>query len=241
MLRLKRYILRLITTVGNKTVLRYLNWKARNSHLPPSRVSVISELNRRAIVSSADFVEAKMPQALFFENKPALWDFAISKRVDGLIMEFGVYTGNSTNHFAKKIGSSTLYAFDSFEGLDADWKGAHLPEGAFDLGGKIPSLRSNVTPVKGFFNDSLPGFLERTPGKIGFMHIDSDTYEAASVVLDLTHPRLQSGTVILFDEYLGYPGWKLNEHKAWVECSQAHDIAFEYVAFSSKQVMLIVR
>jgi hypothetical protein len=45
--------------------------------------------------------------------------------------------------------------------------------------------------------------------------------------------RLISGTIICFDEYFGYPGWKFNEFKAWQECCNKNNIRYEYIIVSN--------
>ena len=45
-------------------------------------------------------------------------------------LEFGVYTGGSSNFFSNYV--PTLYAFDSFEGLKEDWSGMYT-KGTYSL------------------------------------------------------------------------------------------------------------
>jgi hypothetical protein len=40
----------------------------------------------------------------------------------GLILEFGVFSGNSINIIADKFPLRTIYGFDSFEGLPEEWE-----------------------------------------------------------------------------------------------------------------------
>ena len=52
--------------------------------------------------------------------------------------------------------------------------------------------------------------------------------------------RFQKGTVIVFDEYFGYRGWREGEFKAWQEFVAARGLRYEYLAFSDYAVSLIV-
>ena len=67
----------------------------------------------------------------------------------GLHLEFGVYKGNSINHFAEASPDVTWYGFNSFEGLPEAWTlGAKA--GAFSIGGNLPPVRGNVRLTRSF-------------------------------------------------------------------------------------------
>jgi hypothetical protein len=201
---------------------------------------LIYKVHMRAVEDSVDYIEENMQRAMHFNFREDFWNYAFGQRkVEGLILEFGVWQAFSTNFFAKLAPNERVYGFDSFEGLQEDWAGNDRPKGYFSLGGKLPKVRDNVTLVKGFFNDSLPEFLRvqrNTP--VSFIHFDADTYEATRTVFNLLQGRLMDGTVVIFDEYLGYRGWRLGEWKAWQEFVKENGIEYQYLAFSEKQVAI---
>lgn len=210
-------------------------------HATAQGPSVIDELHRRSIADSADYAARHMAHALTFKTRPALWDFALAKApASGLCAEFGVWNGGSINHFARRLAPRRVHGFDSFEGLAEDWAGAACPKGTFDRGGVMPPVEANVTLVKGWFDATLPGFLAAHPEPFAFVHVDCDTYPAAKIALSAIAPRLTAGTVIVFDEYFGYRGWREGEHKAWRETAIAFGIEADYVGFSHQQVALVV-
>ena len=49
------------------------------------------------------------------------------------------------------------------------------------------------------------------------------------------------GTVIVFDEYINYPGWQLDEFKAWKEFVAKHNIEYQYIGYVSKHQKVAVR
>ena len=100
-------------------------------------------------------------------------------------------------------------ACDSFEGLKGDWYGSDAPSGTFGLGGQPPKVISNVTLVKGWFDNTLPIFLSGHPGVFSFLHLDADTFEWTALVLDLIKDRIAN------DEYIGLPNWQKGEFLAW--------------------------
>lgn len=202
--------------------------------VPPYTVQ--QELARRTAIECADYVQSEMPKALQFSTRMELWDYAWGmKKIPGLVAEFGVWNGFSINRIAQKT-HEIVYGFDSFTGLREDWSGSDYAKGQFDLGGKLPPVRKNVRLIPGWFDQTLPPFLSEHADDFAFVHVDCDTFEAARCVLDLVEPRLREGTVIIFDEYFGYSGWRLGEFKAWQEFVLRHEVRYDYLAFSSAQV-----
>jgi hypothetical protein len=202
---------------------------------------VISELLQRAIMSSADYAEVHMRDAMGFPTRTELWHYVFGRRlIPGLIVEFGVWQAESINFFAA-MSTERIYGFDSFEGLQEDWKGFRFPKGHFSLGGALPAVAPNVYLIKGWFDATLPGFLASHPEPFSFVHLDSDTYEAASSVFRIAADRFVPGTVVLMDEYFGYTGWKMGEFKAWREFITASGLAYDYVAFGDEAVAVLIR
>ena len=93
--------------------------------------------------------------------------------LDGLVMEFGVFDGRSLKQIAA-ASPREVHGFDSFEGLPEDW--THFQKkGRFSLGGELPAIdAANVCLHKGWFDDTLPPFLDTHPGPARFIHIDCD-------------------------------------------------------------------
>ena len=150
----------------------------------------------------------------------------------GLFLEFGVYSGTSTNHFARLANphGKVLYGFDSFQGLEEDWIRNH-PAGRFNRNGHPPEVEHNVELVIGFVQDTLNQFLEQHgTKKIAFIHIDLDTYSPSRFVLNACKPFLQPGTIILFDELIAYHGWEAHEFRALCETFKSDE--YKFLAFN---------
>ncbi|MEZ5939218.1 MAG: TylF/MycF/NovP-related O-methyltransferase [Hyphomonadaceae bacterium] len=92
---------------------------------------------------------------------------------------------------------------------------------------------ANVALHKGWFDATLPSFLEANPGPVSFVNIDCDIYESTRYVLEQLRDRLRPGSVILFDEYYNYPNWREHEYRAWQEFVAANNIAYRYAGFST--------
>jgi len=168
--------------------------------------------------------------------------FAILKALEikdeGLYLEFGVHKGKSINFLSNLIKDKIIYGFDSFEGLKEDWKGTQATKGTFNLNGKIPSLNKNVSPIKGWIQDTLPIFLKRSDN-INFVHIDVDTYDTSNFILKNIKPFLNNGTIILFDELYNCIGWKENEYKALIE--NFNEKEYDYLAFSKEGSQVLIK
>ena len=228
----------LFKSLADATIVRVANFVF--SRVWASHRNVIEIVVENALADSAQYAESNMQEALYFRSKEDLWDFALSKiEFDGVVAEFGVFKGYSINHFARKLGSrTTIYGFDSFEGLQEDWKGHILKTGDFSLGGRLPKVPNNVKLIKGWFDRTVPDFVAQGQENFSFVHIDSDTYEAARTVLKILLPKLQKGTVIVFDEYFGYRGWRVGEWKAWKEFVESAGLQYEYLGFAKEQVAI---
>lgn len=70
------------------------------------------------------------------------------------------------------------------------------------------------------------------------VHMDCNLYSSIQSVLSFIRPHLVTGSVVWFDDYLMNEGWTLNEHKAWTEFVEEHNIKFEWVAYGFEAVVV---
>ena len=193
-------------------------------------------LRRRALEDTADFVASHMALVRSFGSAPALLQHALSQipaGSRGLVCEFGVFRGDSIRLIAEALAGQAVYGFDSFEGLPEDWLEG-FPRGTFRLD-RLPEVPGNVTLIQGWYSETLAPFLEDHPGHASFLHVDCDLYSSAKTVLELFEPRLDRGTVIVFDEYFNYAGWREGEFKAFAELVHRSRIPFEYIGYTRSQ------
>jgi predicted O-methyltransferase YrrM len=199
-----------------------------------------NELQRRATAAAADFVTQRMPDALFCANKLDHLTFALKQAPPGLALEFGVFKGTTINHLARLAPDRRFYGFDSFTGLPEEWAGSRYSAVNFDRKGRKPRVAANVTLIEGWFDKTVPEFLAREAGPIGFMHVDCDIYSSTKTVLDLTASRLAAGAVIVFDEFFNYKGYELHEYKAFFEFVERFGVSYRFIGYSAQQVSLVV-
>lgn len=200
---------------------RYLVALSKNVDL--ARVRIAAE-------DSATWVDRVAPLAPSVPNKWALLDLAIkSTEVDGLFCEFGVFRGETINYIASKV-TRTVHGFDSFEGLPEDWR-AEFTAGRFKVD-RLPSVRASVQLHKGWFEHSVPEFIrEHSAAPIAFLHIDCDLYSSTTTVLRGLADRIVAGTVIQFDEYFNYPGWREGEHRAFKQFCDDWNVKVQHLGY----------
>lgn len=222
---------------------KWLLSPVRNWNKLTAATSFDRELHREAHRDAASYAYTNFRNASYFNSKRTLYDWLLSrlKIKSGLMLEFGVYRAASLNYFAGKLPEHIWHGFDSFEGLPSDWAGGAKGKGAFSLGGKLPSVKSNVKLHPGWFHDTLPVFLSDKKENVAFVHLDADIYESTITVLRALKPAFKAGSLLLFDEYFGQPGWRHNEHKAFMEWLQENP-NFEAVclAYASSGAVLFV-
>jgi Macrocin-O-methyltransferase (TylF) len=154
---------------------------------------------------------------------------------EGLFAEFGVWRGSTINTIAEQVGErTTVHGFDSFEGLPEDWHGPYR-RGLFHMKGQLPKVRANVKLHPGWFNVTVPQFAAEHPATpIAFLHVDCDLYSSTKTIFDGLGDRLRPGSVIVFDEYFNYPGWREHEYKAFQELVSDRSLRYRYVAYNSR-------
>jgi predicted O-methyltransferase YrrM len=182
-----------------------------------------------AAYESARYYIERMTEARAFDQRPDLLKFAVKEATQsGLVLEFGVGPGGSARILAENAGQE-IYGFDSFEGLPENWRRG-FEKGAFKRT-SVPELPPQVRLVKGFFEDTLPGFLSEHPEPLRLVHVDCDLYSSAAFVLEALADRLRSGVVVVFDEYFNFPGWQQHEHRALREFVERTGTAYDYIGF----------
>jgi len=194
-----------------------------------------------AATDAARYMSTRMSSAQDLVEREALLDFAVGKcTLAGLIMEFGVYKGASLSRIAAR-SSQAVHGFDSFEGLPEDWT-YFQKRGRFGLGGNIPRFDAeNIVIHPGRFEHTLEPFLTEHPGLVRFLHVDCDLYSSAAYALERLGSRIVPGSVILFDEYLNYPGWEQHEFRAFQEFASRRKLAYRYIGFASNGSSVAVR
>jgi len=207
--------------------------------------SVPSLMRHDAVVDSFEYAKENMKGAIPFLDRFEGLTLSIkeAKRrfpLRRLVMEFGVYKGVMINYQAKKFPELNFVGFDSFEGLQEKWSGM-FPENTFDLAGKPPKTRSNVSLVKGWFVEAGPHWKKENPASDIplLVHIDCDTYAATVDALELCTDYVDHGLIIHFDDFFGFPNWRTAGYRALKEISEKLRWHLTYLSYGTKEVALL--
>ena len=211
----------------------------RSTYADSKNIELKLQLN--ALKETADYINEKMSNVQSCGRKEEVLKIASEIcEIDGFILEFGVYSGTTINYISSLFEDHKIYGFDSFEGLPEDWRDG-FPRESFKLN-KLPNVNENVELIKGWFDSSLPVFLSNNDGYIKFLHIDCDLYSSTKTIFKNLKDRIRKGTVIVFDEYFNYSGWKNGEFKAFQEFIGESNFKYKYLTYNKfhEQVVVII-
>ena len=202
---------------------------------------------RLASEESAQYVLQHMRAVPNFDTDYDLHKWITTTQLDsdllsrGTVLEFGVATGRTLNQFAHWLPNKPIHGFDGFVGLPEDWT-SRMRKGFFARS-TLPRVRHNCQLWVGWFNETLPKFKEKIQltRPIALLHVDCDLYSSTVTILNSLKDNIVPGTVIVFDEYINYPGWQLDEFKAWQEHCKMYGVNYEYIGRVSRHQKVAVR
>lgn len=201
-------------------------------------------MNVPTVVGSEDELEEtpKIPgtHAHFFRSALSLGGYPV-----GDWAEFGTASGRSAREMLSVMpAGSILWMFDSWKGLPEDGpEGSPWRQGDFlcDIPWRL-SRDSRTRFVPGLFSEMVGPWAEARAGQsLALAHIDCDLGSSATDVLDGIASLIGVGTVLVFDELLGYAGWEQGEWKAWGDFARDHDVSYRWICRSGEhQAALVV-
>jgi hypothetical protein len=167
-----------------------------------------------------------------------------------LFLEFGVQHGDGVNFLASLNKTVRWHGFDSFLGMPADRRDEERARrkpkswavGGYSLNGELPRVARNVVLHAGWFNDTVPRFMESVKHFgyqgiaepfVSFAHFDADLYSSTIDVLNAMGSAclLREGSILSFDELFGHPSLKQLEWRALLEASHRWCFRFRFVTW----------
>ncbi len=159
------------------------------------------------------------------------FDFLTENQIFGDYFEFGCHRCRTFRMvvslaYMHQIENMNFYAFDSFDGLPElensvsvkNWKRGSLTTSESDFMRILEKHGLNykkITPIKGFYkdslNDKLINRLLKNNVKTSLVTIDCDLYESAVPVFEFIDDFLQEGTILYLDDL--FVGNKGNQNK----------------------------
>lgn len=194
--------------------------------------------NLYAAFSSAQYYCNFMTKSkVFFDKKDFLIHAVNQCQIKGMYLEFGVASGNTINIISSAT-NEIIYGFDSFEGLPEYWRHG-FDKGMFAQ--NIPSISENVELIIGLFEETIAKFLEKHNNPVAFLHVDCDLYSSTKTIFDNLYDKIIPGTIIVFDEYMNYPGWQMHEYKAFQEFTKNRNIEYSYLSLIPNHQQVCIR
>lgn len=126
----------------------------------------------------------------------------IEKKIDGDIVECGVYKGGCAKHLLSLFKNKKLHLFDSFSGFcKEDTLENYFHTGSFsDTSLKeVQDYLSNENCI--FYPGWLPESANNFKNKISLVHMDMDYYESTIKSIPIFWPLIVNGGVMIFDDW----------------------------------------
>ncbi len=206
----------------------------KNPRTPENLFHAVCEVAQTQTVA---FITENLKKAICITNYEEFLTYAVENiTVEGNILEFGVFTGYSINYMSSKKEEMKFYGFDSFEGLPEVWEGYHSFD--FNMNGNMPEVNTNVTLIKGWFDQTLPVYTKEHNENIALLHVDCDLYSSTKTIFEHLSPYIVKDTLIIFDEFFNYPNYQEHEMKAFFEFSKEHNVQYEYLAYCGERVLI---
>ncbi len=172
-----------------------------------------------------------------------------TNRINGSLLEFGVYKGNRLQRWLELLEKldypiRQVFGFDSFEGLPAPtsrdypgWEEGQFGDASFEIvSSRLQSSeRENLHLIKGWLKNTLTDSMKTRVGNVAFAMIDVDLYEPAQEALSFITGLVVDHGIIAFDD------WAFSTEKGesaalfeWIE--QHSNIRLEFLASFSWRV-----
>lgn len=162
--------------------------------------------------------------------------FSIAKsqsRLDGDMVEVGVYQGGSAKLISEAKEENELHLFDTFEGLPSvSEKDTHFGTKYWKTGEfsntSLENVKEYLTDYKkiNFHKGTFPETAEPVKNKkFSFVHLDVDLFQSTIDCLEFFFPRMINGGIILTHDYhtngvrKAFEGFCQNKKIPWIELS----------------------
>ncbi|MGL3826981.1 TylF/MycF/NovP-related O-methyltransferase [Candidatus Pelagibacter communis] len=160
-----------------------------------------------------------------------------NNNIEGDIVETGVFKGANLviiNDFINELNiNKQVYAYDTYEGqpeptkFDFDLSGKSMlkkyeeykKQNEIPVFSSLDKVKNNLKKFSKFNFDKIKfikGKVEDTlmddlniPKKISLLRLDTDFYESIKISLEILYPKVESGGVIIIDDYGHFKGAKL--------------------------------
>ena len=185
----------------------------------------------------------------------------IDKSVEGALVECGVWKGGNLalmSKYSNHLGlDAPVIGFDTFDGMpeadeiDRDYLGnssiermsnSMKVEDVTNIHAYAPLMQvednlsalgvMNVELVQGKVEDTLM-VKSNIPERIALLRLDTDWYSSTKIELEILYPKLQSGGVLIIDDYGHFQGAR----KAVDEYFEGKNVWMHYIDYSCRLIV----
>lgn len=160
------------------------------------------------------------------------FEYIRDNRMKGDWLEFGTYSGNTLTmamFFRKRFKmENRILAFDSFEGFITEDKFFKKGEYKTTIEEMYQIIRKNALDGEQieFIQTDFKEIKSKPPKSISGVYLDCDRYDLAIPILEFIKGNLETGAVILFDDWFLYKA--VGVRKAFLEfCKRNKKMEFE--------------
>lgn len=170
-------------------------------------------------------------------------------KVDGDIVECGVYKGWFANYMSRYLPDRRIYLFDTFSGFDsrdidsteeidsAEFrKSTNLDDTSVELALNNIGYRANAVVRKGYFPETAEGLEDC---RFAFVSLDTDLYKPIYAGLEFFYPRLNPGGYIFVDD-LDH-GQLLGVRKAIIDYCREEHLGYAPIFDGADETAIIVK
>jgi len=202
-------------------------------------------IQSRASQDTIDYFELKNKPQQFYSKRANREEAMKQAGLDGFVAEYGVYKGESLRQICRYFAGNKVFAFDSFKGLPHNgfWGGNYGHRNKFkfkDIPWQLKHFKpNNAKLIIGRFEATTKTFdYDELNCGCKFVHLDCDVYESTVIALEHLQPYIQKGTIIVFDDYCDYWGWREGQFKAWQEFRETNSIRYSYIGIAGMAVSI---
>lgn len=147
----------------------------------------------------------------------------------GANIEVGVFHGRTLRHIASRLGDE-IHGFDDLSALPDD-PTERARDRSLAAMARKSEMPPNVSLQEGPYDRTLPEFLQRLGQPVRFAHVNLQEYAPTRSVLEGLVPWLRAGSVLVFRDFVGYPGWRERAFGALQEAMADAGMEYRYLGF----------
>lgn len=84
-------------------------------------------------------------------------------------------------------------------------------------------------------------FIAENHEDCSFIHVDCDLYSSTKTIFHYLNDKIKKDTIIVFDEFFNYHGWKEGEYKAFMEFIHSSNLNYEYIGYCRYEEQVAIK